>query len=219
VSGNGQAMLAGLLSGQVAPRAGTLTLAGTAVTKADPRDMVRRGVGRIPEDRHRDGAVAAMTIAENLALETVRETTTQRFGFLDRAGMIARARTAIEVHDVRCPGPEARIGLLSGGNMQKVILARVLDRAPQVVLANQPSRGLDVQATAGVHRRLIAARDRGAAVLLISEDLDELFAISDRIAAIHRGHLTDALPVEALDPRAVGLMMAGQMPDLPEDAA
>jgi simple sugar transport system ATP-binding protein len=203
----------------LAARSGTFTLDNQSVTTASPAAMVARGVGRIPEDRHHDGAIATMSIGENLALETIRSAQNQRFGFLDRPGLRARASAAIAAHDVRCPGPEARIGLLSGGNMQKVILARVLDRAPKIVLANQPSRGLDVQATSQVHRRLLEARDRGAAIVLISEDLDELFTLSDRIAAIHHGHLTTALPVEALDVRAVGLMMAGQMPDLPEDAA
>jgi simple sugar transport system ATP-binding protein len=216
VSGNGQAALAALIGGTLAPDTGTLTILGDAIAVADPRAMVARGVGRVPEDRHRDGAVAAMSIAENLALETLRDPSTQRFGFLDLGAMTRRARAAITAHDVRCPGPDARIGLLSGGNMQKVILARVLDRDPRIVLANQPTRGLDVQATSEVHRRLIAARERGAGVVLVSEDLDELFALSDRIAVMHRGQLTQALPVASLSVRAVGLMMAGQTPDMLE---
>ena len=111
---------------------------------------------------------------------------------------------------MRCPGPEAEARLLSGGNIQKLILARVLERGPRVILANQPTRGLDVGAVASVHERLLAARRRGAGVLLISEDLDELLALADRIAVLYRGRLTDALPTERLTVRALGLMMAGQ---------
>jgi general nucleoside transport system ATP-binding protein len=115
----------------------------------------------------------------------------------------------IAAFDIRCPGPDAPIRLLSGGNIQKVILARGLARQPRAVLANQPTRGLDIGATADVHRRLLQARDRGAAVVLISEDLDELFALSDRIAVLSQGRLSAAEPVEELTIERVGLLMAG----------
>jgi simple sugar transport system ATP-binding protein len=210
VSGNGQGALAALVAGLAAPREGRFKVLGEEPGKADPAAMVGRGVGRIPEDRHREGSVGAMTIAENLILENPRDPAVQRLGFL-RAGEIRkRAADSIAAFDVRCPGPDAPIRLLSGGNMQKVILARALERGPRVILAHQPTRGLDVAATADVHRRLIEARDRGAGVLLISEDLDELFALADRIAAVHRGRLTAAMPASRLDVRTVGLMMAGQ---------
>ncbi len=121
-------------------------------------------------------ASARMSIAENLILENPRDASVQRFGFLRKAAIRAHAEKLIDAFDVRCPGPDAPIRLLSGGNMQKVILARALERSPMLILAHQPTRGLDVAATADVHRRLLAARDRGAGVLLISEDLDEIFA-------------------------------------------
>jgi simple sugar transport system ATP-binding protein len=171
------------------------------------------GVARIPEDRHRDGIVGSLSVAENLALETLGSPHVRRAGFLRFHRMRERAEEAIAAYDIRCPGPEAPIRLLSGGNIQKVILARVLDRNPRVILANQPTRGLDVGAAAEVHRRLLAARLRGAGVILISEDLDELLALSDRIAVIARGRLTRAEPVEALTRERIGLLMAGQGED------
>ena len=134
----------------------------------------------------------------------------QRFGFLRFEGMRQRALSAIRDYDVRCPGPDTPIRLLSGGNIQKVILARVFERAPRVVLANQPTRGLDVGATTDVHRRLLAARDRGVAVVLISEDLDELLALSDRVSVMVAGRLSAPMAVEAATLERLGLMMAGQ---------
>src|SRR5690606_35159636 len=113
-------------------------------------------------------------------------------------------------YDIRCPGPDAEARLLSGGNVQKLILARVLERDPRVILANQPTRGLDVGAQAEIHRRLIAARDRGAAELVIAEVLDELFVLADRFIGAHAGEISDAGPSDALDRGAVGLLMAGQ---------
>ncbi|MBS7539777.1 ABC transporter ATP-binding protein [Ancylobacter lacus] len=209
VSGNGQGALAGLVAGLMAPSGGRADLAGTRLGAANPAARVAAGVGRIPEDRHRDGTIGALSVAENLVIETIAAPENQSAGFLRYGALRARAAQAIRDYDVRCPGPDAAIRALSGGNMQKVVLARVLERAPRLVLAHQPTRGLDIGATTDVHRRLLAARGRGAAVLLISEDLDELFALADRIAVIHAGRLSPALPAEGLDLRRVGLMMAG----------
>lgn len=209
VSGNGQGALAGLLSGLLAPSAGSMTLNGKMVTRFDPPSLIAAGVGRIPEDRHREGAVGAMTIEENLALETIGTSRFQRFGFLRRTAMRGFAEQSIKGFDIRCPGPEAPIRLLSGGNMQKVILARAMDGDPALILANQPTRGLDVGAVSEVHRRLLAARLSGAAVLLISEDLDELFELSDRIAVMFGGRLSPAMATDSLDIQTLGLLMAG----------
>ena len=210
VSGNGQASIAALISGLAVPDSGTMRLYGEAITRADPRHLVAAGVARMPEDRQHDGVVGTMSVADNIAIEEVRSPLFSRYGLLDRQAMRAHAQAAIAAYDVRCPGPDAEARLLSGGNVQKLILARVLDREPQVILANQPTRGLDIGAQAEVHRRIIAARDRGAAVLVISEDLDELFALADRFLVIHAGTLADAGPAEELDRRTIGLMMAGQ---------
>jgi ABC-type uncharacterized transport system ATPase subunit len=210
VSGNGQGAVAALVSGLAVPDSGTLRLHGKPVTQADPRALVMAGVARMPEDRQHDGVVGTMSVADNIAIEEVRGRDFSRAGLLDRRAMQARATSAIADYDIRCPGPDAEARLLSGGNVQKLILARVLEREPRVILANQPTRGLDVGAQAEIHRRLIAARDRGAAVLVISEDLDELFVLADRFLVAHAGEISDAGPADALDRGAVGLLMAGQ---------
>ncbi len=210
VSGNGQSGIAALISGLAVPTSGTMRLYGQPVTRANPRDLVAAGVARMPEDRQHDGVVGTMSIADNIAIEDVRSPDFSRMGLLDRKAMRARATSAIAAYDVRCPGPDAEARLLSGGNVQKLILARVLEREPRVILANQPTRGLDVGAQAEVHRRILAARDRGAAVLVISEDLDELFALADRFLVVHAGEVSDAGPTDNLDRGTIGLMMAGQ---------
>ncbi|MFD1695808.1 ABC transporter ATP-binding protein [Roseibium aestuarii] len=213
VSGNGQATLARLLSGLEPLRKGSLTLEerdlGRTLHGQSARTMIEAGFARIPEDRHKDGIVGAMSIAENLAIETIRAPQNQRFGFLKFGAIAERARAAIKAYDIRCQGERAAARLLSGGNIQKIVLARTLEANPKVVLAAQPSRGLDVGATADVHRRLLDARARGAGVILISEDLDELMRLSDRIAVIHRGRLGPAEATETLDRSTLGLRMAG----------
>ncbi len=218
VSGNGQAALAGLVSGLALPESGRIELFGATAPAGAPAAMVAAGVGRIPEDRHHDGVVGDMAVWENVALEDYRRPDSQRWGLLRRGALRDRARRLVQSYDVKCQGPEARTRLLSGGNMQKLILGRVLDRSPGLVLACQPTRGLDVGAVAEIHARLLAARDRGAGVLLISEDLDEIFALSDRIAVLYRGRLTPPCPAEGLTIRALGLMMAGQEPELTDAA-
>jgi general nucleoside transport system ATP-binding protein len=208
VSGNGQSALAALLAG-TGPRArGRATMADRPLGMS-PRAVMQAGIGRIPEDRHREGVVGALSIAENLVIEELDLSEVQRLGFLRWARIRARARAAIEAYDVRCPGPDAPIRLLSGGNMQKVILARVLDRAPRLILANQPTRGLDIGAATAVHRRLFEARERGAGIVLISEDLDELRGLSDRIGVMTGGRLSPPEPVEGLTVARLGLLMGG----------
>jgi len=202
VSGNGQGALAGVIAATMAPADGMVTLDGETL-EATPHASIAAGIGRIPEDRHHEGIVGALSIAENLSLETLRSC------FLKFDVMRERAEAAIRDYDVRCPGPDAAVRLLSGGNIQKVILARVFERSPRVVLANQPTRGLDVGATAEIHRRLLEARERGVAIVLISEDLDELLALSDRVAVIARGSLSAPLAVEGVTREQLGLMMAG----------
>lgn len=208
VSGNGQGALAALLAGTGPRPRGTATLAG-APLGATPRAVMRAGIGRIPEDRHHEGVVGQLSIAENLAIEELESASVRRFGFLRRGAIRARAQAAIEAYDVRCPGPDTPIRLLSGGNMQKVILARVLDRSPRLILANQPTRGLDIGAATAVHRRLLDARERGAGIVLISEDLDELLGLSDRVGVMVRGRLTPPEPVEGLTLEHLGLLMGG----------
>jgi general nucleoside transport system ATP-binding protein len=216
VSGNGQAALADLVSGLDVPDDGRLEVFGKPVVVAGPLEMVRRGVARIPEDRHATGLVGDMTVWENLIAERVRLPEFSRFGFLRRDAARLRAREVIKDYDVRCPGPDAVSRLLSGGNMQKLILGRTLSYKPGLILANQPTRGLDVGAVAYVHEQLLAARRAGAGVLLISEDLDELLALADQVAVIHRGRLSPPVPRAAVTIRQLGLAMAGHWEELPD---
>ncbi|MBN9671211.1 ABC transporter ATP-binding protein [Roseibium aggregatum] len=209
VSGNGQTMLARVISGLEPVRSGELLLEGEGLGSLHARSMIDLGFARIPEDRHHDGIVGAMTVSENLAIESIRKPENQRFGLLRFAAMRTRAKEMIKAYDIRCQGEDSPARLLSGGNIQKIVLARTLETEPRVVLAAQPSRGLDVGATSDVHRRLLEARARGAGVILISEDLDELMRLSDRIAVIHRGELSNAEPTETLDRGTLGLRMAG----------
>jgi simple sugar transport system ATP-binding protein len=218
VAGNGQSVLADVVGGMIVPAAGRLRIDGLDAAPMTPAGFVAAGVGRIPEDRHAHGVVGDMAIAENAAIERLGDRRFSRLGWLRPAAMRAHAARLIERFDVRGATPRTRTRLLSGGNMQKLILGRVLDAAPRIIVAAQPTRGLDVGAVAYVQTRLDEARARGAAILLISEDLEELLAMCDRIAVIYRGRLSRPLPADGLDLRRVGLMMAGASPE-PSHAA
>ena len=206
VAGNGQSTLARVVSGLLQPDAGTVSIGGKPPRRLTPARALREGIGRIPEDRHQDGIVPDMTVAENLVIESLGSSDVQRWGVLRRNAITARARELINSNDIRGPGPQARTALLSGGNIQKLILARVLESGPDIILANQPTRGLDVRAAGEISRRLIEARDRGAGVLLISEDLDEVLALSDRILVMHNGRIGETA---SRDRAAIGALMAG----------
>ncbi|TNF63513.1 MAG: ABC transporter ATP-binding protein [Rhodobacteraceae bacterium] len=210
VSGNGQSALADVIGGVTAPAGGALVVAGAEVTEWSPRAALDAGVGRIPEDRHATGSIADFTLTENAVLEAYATGQFSRRGWMDWRAARAHAAAIITTYDVRCPGPEARIRLLSGGNMQKLILGRALEAAPRIILANQPVRGLDIGALTYVQERLIAARDAGAAVLLISEDLDEVLALSDVIHVMSAGRLSPAFPRGSMTPARLGAWMAGQ---------
>mgnify|MGYP001301029948 CR=1 FL=1 len=210
VSGNGQSALAALIGGLESPSAGRMDLAGDGGADWSPRAAIAAGIARIPEDRHRTGTVADFSLTENAILESYARAPMSRRGWMDWRAAEGFARAIIDTYDVRCPGPSSRIRLLSGGNMQKLILGRVLEAGPRIILANQPVRGLDIGAVTFVHNRLIAARDAGAAVLLISEDLDEVTALSDVIHVIYEGSLSPGFPRGTKTPAELGLWMAGQ---------
>ena len=214
VSGNGQSALGELLCGVRRADAGTLELFGEPFPQGDVPALVAAGVGRVPEDRGRDGAIAEMSVWENAILERSASPPFSRAGLVSAGPARAFAARLIERHDVRGGGPDHRIGLLSGGNVQKLVLGRALDPGPRLVIAAQPTRGLDEGAIAAVHENLLAARDAGAAVLLISEDLDEVMRLADRIQAICRGRLSAPVRTEDADARTLGLMMAGVTADV-----
>jgi general nucleoside transport system ATP-binding protein len=189
VDGNGQSELVEVLSGLRRPTAGAVRIAGNDVTGAGAREVLDLGVGHIPEDRQRRGLVLDFTLAENLALHDYGKPPNSRYGWLFPARLVARARGLLERFDVRGGGPQTRASALSGGNQQKLVLAREIGREPRVLLAAQPTRGLDVGAIEFVHRQLVEARDEGKAVLLVSLELEEILSLSDRILVIYEGRI------------------------------
>ena len=209
VSGNGQAALGRVLSGLARPTRGSLRLGDLDLTRMTPRQLVQAGLGRIPEDRQAEGAIGEMAVWENAMLERLGDPAFSRAGFVRRGAARAFAKGLIERFDIRGATPETRTRLLSGGNMQKLVLGRNLAGKPRFILANQPTRGLDEGAIAAVHVELLAARAQGAAIMLITEDLEEAVGLSDRICAIVKGRLSAPVLPEAADARTLGLMMAG----------
>jgi len=207
VSGNGQSELAQVLSGVMKPTEGNIWIGDRELTGAEPQDISKSGVARIPEDRH-DGVVGELTVAENIALEYLDEYI--NYGMIDRAEVRQNAEQLISEYQIKA-SPNDRMRTLSGGNIQKAILARSLSRQPKVVIASQPTRGLDVGATEYVRTKLLEQRSRGAAVLLLSEDLDEVLALSDRIAVIYEGEITGILPAGEASVEQLGLMMCGSV--------
>ena len=206
--------MAQALVGDKLPAAGTIEIREpgaqkSAVTAATPRERRDRGVAAVPADRQSFGIATSLSITDNFCVGFVHD---GRFGSpmrTDRAGMKRAAQTAVAEFDVQgVRSLSQRAGTLSGGNMQKLILARELGRTPSIIVAHSPSRGLDVRACASVHRRLLAARDAGAAVLLISEDLDEVLSIADRVGVMTRGRIVAEFE-PPVDRRAVGRAMVG----------
>jgi simple sugar transport system ATP-binding protein len=209
VSGNGQRELADVVAGVLAPAEGAVEVAGELIAIPSPKSMQARKVGRVPEDRLSIGMIGAMPLSESMALPFVDAPPFSRRGLLDRAAIRRFAAEQIARFDIRTSGPEARTGTLSGGNLQKALLARELANGPKILLAAQPTRGIDVGATEFVHGEMLALRARGGAVLLISEDLEEVFALSDRIAVMYRGRIMADIPVAQATVERVGLLMAG----------
>jgi len=203
-----------LLSGTLAPDQGTTTLAGRALP-AKPRAWIAAGVARIPEDRHSVGVIGDLAVWENVVSERLRTPAFTRTGFVRRAAGRAHAREIVRRFDVRGSGIDVAARSLSGGNMQKLILGRALSVAagatPTLIVADQPTWGLDIGAVAYVHQCLLDAAGAGAAVLLISEDLDEIFALADRIGVMYHGRLSPLRPAEAWTLAAIGLAMAGSV--------
>jgi ABC-type uncharacterized transport system ATPase subunit len=189
VDGNGQTELIDAIAGLRRPLSGTVTVGGRDMTKANARKVLDEGMGHIPEDRQARGLVLEFSLAENLALEDYRSPPDSRWGWLFPRRLLARARLLLREFDVRGGGPNARASALSGGNQQKVVIAREVGRDPRVLVAAQPTRGLDVGAIEYVHKRLIAVRDEHKAVLLVSLELEEILSLSDRILVLYEGRV------------------------------
>ncbi|MFQ5399717.1 MAG: ABC transporter ATP-binding protein [Anaerolineae bacterium] len=205
VSGNGQVELAQALEGTRRAASGRILALEQDITNMSPTGVMAAGVGRIPEDG-RANVVSEMSVAQNMVIEHLDEFTTG--GRLDQKRIRRHAEKLIRDYQIKA-SPDDKIRTLSGGNMQKVVLARVLERQPKVIVVSQPTRGLDVGATEYVRSKLLEQRGQGAAILLISEDLDEILQLSDRIAVIYEGEIMDVLPVEEADIQRLGLLMSG----------
>jgi ABC-type uncharacterized transport system ATPase subunit len=209
VDGNGQSELIQALAGMRTPHAGRIELRGIDVTRASPREANHAGVGHIPEDRQRHGLVLDFSIAENTVLHDYDEPPISHLHWLDRDAMLARAAELIRLYDVRGGGPPTPARALSGGNQQKVVLAREIQANPRVLIAAQPTRGLDVGAIEYVHRRLLEQRDAGCAVLLVSFELDEVLDLADRILVMYGGQIALERAHGQTDERELGVAMTG----------
>ncbi len=210
VSGNGQSQLADIISGLINTYDGKILLASKELKNISPRRMIQEGVGRIPDDRNGTGLISDMSILENIASEIYGEPPFSKKGFLQFKAIADRAKKLVKKFDVRCPNIHIPVQKLSGGNMQKLILAREISGSPRIILANQPTWGLDVGAAAYVHTQLIKAAQKGAGVILISEDLDELFQVADQICVMYHGRLSNPEDVDRVDRAKLGLIMSGQ---------
>ena len=208
VDGNGQTELIDALAGLRRSKAGRIVVGEQDVTDENCKDCLDAGLGHIPEDRQRRGLILDFSLAENLALHDYDHPPASKYGWLYPKRLAERARTLLQEFDVRGGGPETPAGALSGGNQQKVVLAREIDRNPKVLLAAQPTRGLDVGAIEFVHRRLVEERDEGRGVLLVSLELDEILSLSDRILVIFEGELVGEFPPGASD-EELGVAMTG----------
>jgi len=210
VSGNGQSHLADLISGLLKLSSGKLMLHDKQIKNPSPLGMIGQGVGRIPEDRISTGLVGDMSVLENMVLESYWKKEFNRFGLLNFKALSDHSERLSKEFDVRCGGLHVSARNMSGGNMQKLILARVLSEKPSVIMANQPTWGLDVGATAFIHRQLIKASRKGAGVILISEDLDELFGVADTIQVMYQGTLSTPIDPARTTASELGLAMSGQ---------
>jgi simple sugar transport system ATP-binding protein len=209
VQGNGQTELIEALTGLRRPESGTIELDGVDVTGAAPGELFAAGVAHVPEDRQRDGLIGGFDVASNLVLNQLTEAPFSRRGRIDRAAVRAHAERLVDDFDVRTPSVDARAETLSGGNQQKVIIAREFFHARRLLVLSQPTRGLDVGSIQYIHRQIVAKRDEGVAVLINSSELDEVLALADRVAIMLGGRVVDVLERAEADRQRCGLLMAG----------
>jgi general nucleoside transport system ATP-binding protein len=213
VQGNGQTELVEALTGMRASQEGQILLLGSDITRANPRQITELGVAHVPEDRQRDGLVLSFPIADNLVLNTYYRPPFIKGVVLQSQSIQQSATTLVDEFDIRTPSIMTTAGALSGGNQQKVIVAREFSRPIKFLVASQPTRGLDVGSVEYIHRRIIEKRDEGCAVLVISSELDEIFELADRIAVMYRGKIMDIVNTEETTKESIGLLMAGIQPD------
>jgi ABC-type uncharacterized transport system ATPase subunit len=209
VAGNGQRELAEVITGLRPATAGRVLLDGHDITNRQPRRAIDLGLSHIPEDRMHTGLIANMSVSDNLILKDYRHPPLSRLGFLIQKALQRFTDRLIDEFEIATPSRDTLVKGLSGGNLQKAILAREITAGGDLMVAVHPTRGLDIGATEWVQRRLLEQRQKGAAILLISEDLDELLAVSDRIAVIYEGRIMAIVPTQEADVEEIGLMMAG----------
>jgi simple sugar transport system ATP-binding protein len=209
VAGNGQSELAEVLTGLRRVTRGTITIGDREITNRSAGDIARAGVAHIPEDRLSTGLVASMSLADNAILRQYRDDPISKGPFLIDRKINEFTESLLSEYDVQPGRRRVKAGFLSGGNQQKLLLGRELSGRPRVIVAMHPTRGVDIGATHTIHRLLELQRERGAAILVISEDLDELLAIADRIAVIYDGRLTGVVDARDADINQLGLFMTG----------
>jgi len=211
VSGNGQRELAEAIACLRPPEQGSIRLNGVELVGRKPAAARRAGLGYVPEERIRDGIIGDFSVAENLMLVDSRRSAFVRLGFLRRSSVRGYATQLVSTFDVRAPGIDTPVRNLSGGNIQKLILARELSGNPRFLLVAQPTRGIDIAATSYIHERLREEANKGTAVLVISEDLDEVIAISDRVLVMYEGSVVGEIDPRVANRETIGLLMAGAL--------
>ena len=209
IDGNGQSELIQAITGLRKVKSGSITIKGQEVVGLSPRKITEMQVSHVPEDRHRDGLVLDMTISENIALQTYYKEPLSKNGILNYNNIHNYARKLMDEFDVRAASEYVPASALSGGNQQKAIIAREVDRDPDLLIVSQPTRGLDVGAIEYIHKRLISERDKGKAVLVVSFELDEILNVSDRIAVIHDGKIQGIVSPADTNKQELGILMAG----------
>ena len=209
IDGNGQSELIQAITGLRKVKSGTINIKGKDVVGLPPRKITEMKASHVPEDRHRDGLVLDMTISENIALQTYYKEPLSKNGILNYTNIHNYARKLMEEFDVRAANDYVPASALSGGNQQKAIIAREVDRDPDLLIVSQPTRGLDVGAIEYIHKRLIGERDKGKAVLVVSFELDEILNLSDRIAVIHDGKIQGIVTPAETNKQELGILMAG----------
>lgn len=209
VDGNGQSELIEAITGLRKKESGSVKLNGKDIAKLSPRKITESGIGHIPQDRHKHGLVLDFPIGENMVLQTYYQEPNSKYGILNYKNIYKKAKSLISEFDVRTPSEYTQARALSGGNQQKAIIGREVDRNPDLLIAAQPTRGLDVGAIEYIHKRLIEQRDNGKAVLLVSFELDEIMNVSDRIAVIYEGAIVAVVDPKKTTEQELGLLMAG----------
>lgn len=209
IDGNGQSELIQAITGLRKVESGSIELKGDSIVGLHPRQITELSVGHVPEDRHRDGLILEMMISENIALQTYYKEPHSKNGILNYSNITSYAKKLMEEFDVRAASELVPAAALSGGNQQKAIIAREIDRDPDLLIVSQPTRGLDVGAIEYIHKRLIEERDNGKAVLVVSFELDEILNVSDRIAVIHDGKIQGIVSPETTNKQGLGVLMAG----------